>query len=216
MVKKNLQSPLRSRSLAFLCLSAGILTLWQLPSRAAMPMALQEIMPLPSLGLANNYLPIDPSEIPPEIPNISPTINPNKPVDNATEVAEAIRLELRLGERRVYVFKGDEVIANYPVAIGRSGWETPTGEFVVRDMIENPGWENFITGEIMPPGGDNPLGVRWISFWTDGVNEIGFHGTPYEEFIGQAVSHGCVRMRNQDVVALFNKVAIGTPVVVKQ
>lgn len=216
MVKKNLQSSLRPRSLACLCLSAGIFALWQLPSRAAMPMALQEIMPLPSLGLANNYLPIDPSEIPPEIPNISSTTNPNTPVDNITEVAEAIRLELRLGERRVYVFKGDEVIANYPVAIGRSGWETPTGEFIVRDMIENPGWENFRTGEVIPPGDDNPLGVRWISFWTDGVNEIGFHGTPDEELIGQAVSHGCVRMRNRDVMALFSKVAIGTPVVVIQ
>lgn len=220
MVKKNPQSPLRPHSLAFLCLSAGIFTLWQLPSRAAMPMILPEIMPLPSLGLASNYLPIDPSQIPPEIPpetpNTSSTANPNIPVENLNEVAETIRLELRLGERRVYVLKGDEVIANYPVAIGRAGWETPTGEFVVRDMIENPGWENFRTGEIVPPGGDNPLGVRWISFWTDGVNEIGFHGTPYEEFIGQAVSHGCVRMRNQDVVALFDKVAIGTPVVVRQ
>ncbi len=216
MVKKSLQSSLRPRSLAFLCLSTGIFTLWQLPSRAAMPMALQEIIPLPSLGLANNYLPIDPLEIPPEIPAVSPTTNPNTPVDNVTEVAEAIRLELRLGERRVYVFKGEEVIANYPVAIGRSGWETPTGEFIVRDMIENPGWENFRTGEVMPPGDDNPLGVRWISFWTDGVNEIGFHGTPDEELIGQAVSHGCVRMRNRDVTALFSKVAIGTPVVVIQ
>lgn len=216
MVKKSLQSPLRPRSLAFLYLSAGIFALWQLPSRAAMPMALKEITPLPNLGLASNYLPIDSLESLPENPNISSTANPNTPAENVTGVAEIIRLELRLGERRVYVFKGDEMIANYPVAIGRSGWETPTGEFVVRDMIENPGWENFRTGEIVPPGGDNPLGVRWISFWTDGVNEIGFHGTPYEELIGQAVSHGCVRMRNQDVVALFNKVTIGTPVVVKQ
>lgn len=212
---------LRPKNLIFLCLSAGIVTLGQLPIGIALGTEITgnsptievpatevpatevpvtnnqalEIPSLPSLGAANDYLPIAPD---------SPMI-----------VAEMLRLELRLGERKVYVFRNDEVIASYPVAIGRTGWETPTGNFAVRDMIENPGWENFRTGEVMPPGGDNPLGVRWISFWTDGVNEIGFHGTTNEELIGQAVSHGCVRMRNQDVTALYSKVAIGTPVVVK-
>jgi L,D-transpeptidase ErfK/SrfK len=214
---------LRPKNFIFLCLSAGIFALGQLPMRMALGAELEEnssptievpatdnqalevppidnqaleIPSLPSLGAADDYLPIAPSTTP-------------------VVVAETLRLELRLGERKVYVFNNDEIIASYPVAIGRAGWETPTGNFVVRDMIENPGWENFRTGEVMPPGEDNPLGVRWISFWTDGVNEIGFHGTTDEELIGQAVSHGCVRMRNQDVTALFSKVAIGTPVVVK-
>lgn len=213
---------LRPKNFIFLCLSAAMLALGQLPVGVALgaetsensaptsvpvstttmeavpPPDVQvlEIPSLPSLGAADDYLPI--------VPATPPMV-----------VAEVVRLELRLGERKVYVFKNDQIIASYPVAIGRAGWETPTGNFAVRDMIENPGWENFRTGEVMPPGEDNPLGVRWISFWTDGVNEIGFHGTPNEELIGQAVSHGCVRMRNQDVMALFNKVAIGTPVVVK-
>lgn len=206
---------IRLRNFIFLCLSTGTLTLWQLPSKAIPVPELAtslkatreilstnnqflggEIPSLPGLGVASDYLPIAP---------------PTSPAA-ATEV---IRLELRLGERKVYVFNNDELVARYPVAIGRAGWETPTGNFVVRDMIENPGWENFRTGEVFPPGEDNPLGVRWISFWTDGVNEIGFHGTPNEELIGQAVSHGCVRMRNQDVTALYSQVAIGTPVVVK-
>ncbi|NJL91775.1 MAG: hypothetical protein HC916_19855, partial [Coleofasciculaceae cyanobacterium SM2_1_6] len=78
MVKKNLHSPLHPRSLAFLCLSAGIFTLWQLPIAAAMPMALKEITPLPNLGLASNYLPIDPSA---GLPEISPE---NTPISSAT------------------------------------------------------------------------------------------------------------------------------------
>ena len=204
---------LHPKSFIFLCLSAGMITFGQLPLTRVVAAELEanstpaveipalaetvvEIPNLPGLGVADDYLPI----VPP---------------DASIVAQETLRLELRLGERKVYVFKNDQIIASYPVAIGRAGWETPTGNFVVRDMIENPGWENFRTGEVMPPGEDNPLGVRWISFWTDGVNEIGFHGTPNEELIGQAVSHGCVRMRNQDVVALYNKVAIGTPVVVK-
>ncbi|MEB3118669.1 MAG: L,D-transpeptidase, partial [Limnothrix sp.] len=58
----------------------------------------------------------------------------------------------------------------------------------------------------------NPLGVRWIGFWTNGDNSIGFHGTPNPELIGQAVSHGCVRMRNEDIVDLFDRVTEGMPV----
>ncbi len=50
------------------------------------------------------------------------------PVDT-TEKTETVSLELRLGEKRVYVYKGESVEVSYPVAIGRPGWETPTGEF---------------------------------------------------------------------------------------
>ena len=126
-----------------------------------------------------------------------------------------IRLVLRLGERRVYVFDGEQEIASYPVAIGKPGWETPAGSFEVIQTIKNPQWQNPWTGEITPAGPDTALGLRWIGFWTDGENAIGFHGTPTIESIGQAASHGCVRMHNEDVVALYEKVQIGTPVTVE-
>lgn len=126
-----------------------------------------------------------------------------------------MRLVLRLGERQVHVWKGDRHIASYPVAIGRDGWETPTGQFEVLQMISNPSWEHPFTRQVIPPGEDNPLGVRWIGFWTDGNNFIGFHGTPNPNLIGQAVSHGCVRMRNTDIVELFEQVDLGTHVTVE-
>ncbi len=65
------------------------------------------------------------------------------------------------------------------------------------------------------PGPKSPLGERWIGFWTNGKNTIGFHGTSGEHLIGQAVSHGCVRMRNADIKAMFDMVEVGTPVIVK-
>lgn len=126
-----------------------------------------------------------------------------------------IRLVLRLSDRRVYVYHNDKVQASYPVAIGRQGWETPTGEFAVLQMIQNPSWENPFTGEVIPPGPENPLGVGWVGFWTDGKNYIGFHGTPNEDLIGQAVSHGCVRMKNADLVKLYEQVQMGTLVTVQ-
>ncbi|KKD35001.1 MAG: L,D-transpeptidase [Limnoraphis robusta] len=126
-----------------------------------------------------------------------------------------MRLVLRLGQRRVFVYRNDQQVASYPVAVGKAGWETPTGQFKVIQMVENPVWQNPWTGEVRPPGPDSALGLRWIGFWTDGKDTIGFHGTPTINSIGQAASHGCVRMRNEDVVALFNQVEMGTLVVVE-
>ena len=126
-----------------------------------------------------------------------------------------IRLVLKLSERRVYVYRGDKIEANYPVAVGKRGWETPTGTFAVIQMDVNPIWQSPWTDRVSTPGPNSPLGVRWIGFWTDGTDHIGFHGTPTLSSIGKAASHGCVRMRNEDVVALFEQVQLGTPVVVE-
>jgi len=126
-----------------------------------------------------------------------------------------IRLVLKLSERRVYVYRGDQMQANYPVAVGKRGWETPTGTFAVIQMDVNPIWQSPWTNQVSTPGPNSPLGVRWIGFWTDGTDHIGFHGTPTLSSIGKAASHGCVRMRNEDVVALFEQVQVGTPVIVE-
>ncbi len=136
-------------------------------------------------------------------------------ISHLSKNSQAIHLVIKLSDRHVYVYQKDQVINVYPVAIGKAGWETPTGDFIILNKIINPTWQHPLTGKIIPPGADNPLGSRWIGFWTDGTNFIGFHGTPEEELIGQAVSHGCVRMRNQDVQALFEQVELGTTVTVE-
>lgn len=146
----------------------------------------------------------------PPIPEL-PAIQPDLPT-----VAEEIRLILRRGERKVYIYRGDEQLANYPVAVGRPGWETPIGTFEVIQMLENPGWTNPFTREIVLPGPRNPLGERWIGFWTDGRDYIGFHGTPNRETVGRAASHGCVRMYNEDIRALYDVVTMGTVVIVER
>ncbi len=129
-------------------------------------------------------------------------------------VAPQIALMIDLSDRRVYVYEDGQRRQSYPIAIGREGWETPVGRFQVMQMIRNPAWQHPFNGSIVPPGPNNPLGTRWIGFWTDGRNYIGFHGTPNEESVGRAASHGCIRMLNRDVVELFERVRIGTPVTV--
>lgn len=124
-------------------------------------------------------------------------------------------LVIKLRDRRVYIYKNRKLKVSYPIGIGKAGWETPTGNYKVMEMQPHPIWEEPWTGKVILEGPDNPLGVRWIGFWTDGRNSIGFHGTPTEKLVGQAVSHGCIRMRNRDVVALYEQVKLGTPITVK-
>jgi lipoprotein-anchoring transpeptidase ErfK/SrfK len=136
------------------------------------------------------------------------------PASGETTQSQPLSLLLSLSERRVSLYSGDMLIASYEVAIGREGWSTPTGQFTVFQKQINPAWQHPFTGAVVPPGPENPLGSRWIGFWSDGTNAIGFHGTPDESVIGTAVSHGCVRMRNADVVALYDQVTVDTPVTV--
>ncbi|PZO38119.1 MAG: L,D-transpeptidase [Shackletoniella antarctica] len=130
-------------------------------------------------------------------------------------VEQPVQLRLSLSDRRVYVYRGNVVEATFPVAVGKPGWETPTGEFEVFSQISQPGWTNPFTGDVMPPGSENPLGDRWLGFWSDGNNVIGFHGTPNRDSVGRAASHGCVRMYNEDIRQLFDLVALGTRVIVE-
>ena len=143
-------------------------------------------------------------------------LEPTQTEVSASKVSSAesmpMRVVLGLSARRVQVYRGEMLISSYEVAVGREGWNTPVGEFSVFQKQVDPAWEHPFTGDVVPPGPDNPLGARWIGFWSDGVNSIGFHGTPDESLIGSAVSHGCVRMRNEDVLALYEQVGLDTPV----
>jgi lipoprotein-anchoring transpeptidase ErfK/SrfK len=129
--------------------------------------------------------------------------------------AQQTKVVVDLSDRRVYVYRFGQVIASYPTGIGKKGWETPTGTFQVTQKQLHPAWRHPITGKVFPAGADSPLGDRWIGFWSDGRNQIGFHGTPDDELVGSAVSHGCLRMRNPDVRLLYEQVSLGTPVEVR-
>lgn len=188
-----------NRSL-WVCVGSAILALSVQPYSAA-----QTVPRESARQIATPFAMLEPQIVVPEL----------SPPEPLFPEAEEVRLVLKLGERRVYVYQNDELKTTYPVAIGRAGWETPTGSFEVMHMLQNPGWTNPLTGEVVPPGPNNPLGERWIAFWTDGNNYIGFHGTPNRESVGRAASHGCIRMYNEDVRELYEIVTPGTPVIVE-
>ncbi len=130
-------------------------------------------------------------------------------------LTQPTRLEISLSRRRVTLYHENKPIKSYPIAVGRKGWETPTGTFQVMQMIQNPKWIHPFTRKSIPAGDpENPLGGYWIGFWTNGKDWIGFHGTPNPETVGTAASHGCIRMYNKDVEELFRQVSVGTSVTV--
>ncbi len=138
------------------------------------------------------------------------TINPDRPIWDANQM-QITRLEVSISRRQVTAFHGEIKLKTYPVAVGREGWGTPVGSHRVLQTIEYPAWENPFTGDVIASKDpENPLGDRWIGFWTNGKDWSGFHGTPNRASVGTAASHGCIRMYNEDVRELFSQVKIGT------
>ena len=106
--------------------------------------------------------------------------------------------------------KGDEeVLKIYPVATGLNN-STPIGVFKIKDKLENPTW--YKAGAVVPHGSpQNVLGTRWMGITKAGY---GIHGTTEPEKIGQQVTAGCVRMKNEDVEELYGFLPLGTEVTV--
>lgn len=126
-------------------------------------------------------------------------------------------------------------IFSAPVSTSRAGpgfepgsFKTPTGVFRVYERIgENaPSGTTFVGRvpvEEPPASGDDLITSRIL--WLDGLERenantkdrfIYIHGTNQEDLIGQPVSHGCVRMRNEDIIKLFEMVTVGTPVEIRE
>lgn len=161
-------------------------------------------------------------------PDSKVALNPNSPIDaesgtvvltaspsTPNPLAKTFRLVVDLSDRQLNLYQKGKLISTHDVAIGQPGWETPTGTFEVTTMEKNPAWEHPITGEIIPSGSDNPLGSRWIGFTETPDGQIGFHGTNEPQFLGQAVSHGCIRVDDTEIQEIFDRVGEGTPVIVR-
>ncbi|MBF0331567.1 MAG: L,D-transpeptidase family protein [Candidatus Omnitrophica bacterium] len=121
-------------------------------------------------------------------------------------------IEINKTLNRLYLKAGDVLIKEYPVSTGKSVAQTPLGIFLIQSRYPYPVW--FHKGHIVPGGAsDNFLGTRWLGF---DKPQYGLHGTIFPELIGQSVSKGCVRMRNEDVEELYEFIPVGTMVVITE
>ncbi|WP_293075892.1 L,D-transpeptidase [Moorena sp. SIO3H5] len=172
-----------------------------------------ELAPLSSEKTASDL--VEPQVTPKRLKSKIPKVLPVSSYLTDAIAAITYQVVVDLSDTTVYLYWGEQLLQSHPIAIGKPGWDTPTGSFKIIRKQPNPIWKEPITGELIPPGPDNPLGERWIGFWSDGHHQIGLHGTDEEELIGTAVSHGCLRMLNQDIKQLYEQVSLGTPVIVR-
>jgi lipoprotein-anchoring transpeptidase ErfK/SrfK len=120
------------------------------------------------------------------------------------------RIVVDLSARRVTLFdKGREVLST-PAAIGAPGTPTPTGRYYVNQRL--------VPSDPSGPFGPGAIGISAFSEvltgWTQG-GPIAIHGTNRPDLIGQAVSNGCIRVRNDHLQRMFDRALSGTPVVVR-
>ncbi|MDO9354460.1 MAG: L,D-transpeptidase/peptidoglycan binding protein [Solirubrobacteraceae bacterium] len=121
---------------------------------------------------------------------------------------DRITNELRL-------YKNFKLSKKYSVAVGSQGHETPAGTYTINDKQVNPSWHvpmsdwaGSLAGTVVPPGPSNPIRARWMGFF-DGA---GIHGTSDRGSIGSNASHGCVRMLEEDVIDLYDRVPVGATI----
>jgi lipoprotein-anchoring transpeptidase ErfK/SrfK len=120
-----------------------------------------------------------------------------------------------------YVLSSGKAI-RYGVTVGEEA-QNWSGIAKVGKLAEWPSWTptageherlghlpSFVTG-----GAHNPMGARALYLYADGKDTLyRIHGTNQPEYIGQSISSGCIRLTNQDVIDLYTRVKVGTPVVV--
>jgi lipoprotein-anchoring transpeptidase ErfK/SrfK len=140
-----------------------------------------------------------------------------KPEVTKSEVAEEYPTYLTL-DRATYTlrfWKNLKLTKTYTVAVGQEGLETPEGLYHIESMEEEPtwyvpesDWAGSLAGAVIPPGPSNPLKARWMGIFEG----AGIHGTEETSSLGTAASHGCVRMSIPDVIDLYDRVEVGTPI----
>jgi lipoprotein-anchoring transpeptidase ErfK/SrfK len=107
------------------------------------------------------------------------------------------RIVIDLSDRKLLLYNGETLVRTYPVGIGTIATATPSGRLRIVNKSPHPG---------------GPFGAYWLGL---SKPHYGIHGTNDPSSIGKRVSHGCVRMYNQDVTELAKLVPIGTTVTIQ-
>ncbi|MFA5524869.1 MAG: L,D-transpeptidase [Tissierellales bacterium] len=115
------------------------------------------------------------------------------------------KIEIDIISRSLYFYEDDNIVKEYPVAVGKASTQTPIGKYKVTNKVVNPYYAKKKIGGGSP---QNPLGSRWMGF----KPSYGVHGNSNPSSIGTFVSEGCIRMYDKDVKELYEKITIGTPV----
>jgi lipoprotein-anchoring transpeptidase ErfK/SrfK len=152
------------------------------------------------------------------IPTFAPPASAREVVAFHSEAAPGT-IVVRTKERRLYFVLGDGRAIRYPVGVGRAGQQW-SGRAVIDGKYIRPDWapppeiarDNPRLPEVIRGGSPrNPMGAAAMTL---SGGDYAIHGTNNPRSIGGFVSYGCIRMYNRDIMDLYDRVAIGTPVLV--
>ncbi|HEX8157720.1 MAG TPA: L,D-transpeptidase family protein [Solirubrobacteraceae bacterium] len=146
----------------------------------------------------------------PALVRIKPKVTPAK--------LPATVITIQQSTFKLRLFKNLKAVKTYRVAVGQPAYPTPRGRFAIASKQVNPTWSvpnspwaGELAGSSVAGGSAaNPLKARWMGI----ANGVGIHGTGQDYSIGTRASHGCIRMHVGDVIALFKRVPLGTPVLI--
>lgn len=153
-------------------------------------------------------------EIRPKLTRLSPKVTAD---DLAKRHPTIVTIDR--GSFKLRLFKGLKLSKTYRVAVGAEGYDTPSGTYRISNKAVNPTWSapnrpwaGIYAGSQVPGGSPlNPLKARWLGI----ANGVGIHGTDAAYSIGTRASHGCIRMTVPDVVDLYPRVPMGSPVLIR-
>jgi lipoprotein-anchoring transpeptidase ErfK/SrfK len=158
-------------------------------------------------------------------PRAARAVRPKRAVVKASVQAKdlarryATVVTISQSEFKLRLFKRLKFSKSYGVAVGQPAYPTPRGLFSIANKAVNPPWTapnspwaGAYRNETVAGGSsENPLKARWMGI----VNGVGIHGTGEPGSIGTRASHGCIRMTVPDVIDLYPRVPIGTPVLIR-
>jgi lipoprotein-anchoring transpeptidase ErfK/SrfK len=136
---------------------------------------------------------------------------PSVPAGSSASPARQRQIVISIADRQLAVVDNGQVVKTYPIAVGARHTPSPDGDFVIVNHAKDPTYRHG--NKEIAPGNDNPLGSRWMGLSLKGY---GIHGTNVQSSVGKAVSHGCFRMRKQDVEELYTMVQVGDTVTVRR
>ena len=127
-------------------------------------------------------------------------------------LAGVYELVLNIPAKKLVLYNRGLAEKEYPVGVGKSLTPTPLGRFKIVRKIHNPAWVNpYRQSTVVPPSETNPIGKYWLGFAMNKKSqEYGFHATTDLSSVGQASTHGCIRMYPEDIKELFGLVKLGT------
>ena len=139
-------------------------------------------------------------------PTAEPVASAAAPIETIAPEAER-KIVVSIPDRKLAVVERGRVKKVYRVAVGAKWSPSPAGKFHIVNKAVSPVYRH--KGKVVAAGGGNPLGSRWMGL---DAAHYGIHGTNQPDSIGQAASHGCIRMAAQDVQELFAMAQVGDAV----